>query len=156
MSWTKLKNCSKIFSMFLFSLLSNDTFAQLDTIVLNLDELALSDTTIIVHYDLSKKLIDSTKGKSLKIPLQLVTKDSSAVYAVTLFRTPNTILSKLSKGIILGYPEDKPISDWQLYRFISTSNPYNKRKDYLTIDFINLHKQLESHKRIAVHYYIND
>lgn len=90
---------------------SNNVLGQLDTITLNLDSLIMSNTTLVIRYN-----IDTVKNKfPYKIPIKTITIDTTFTYALLGYCFKgNAPVKKLTNAIIIDSRTNHNEINWLL------------------------------------------
>jgi hypothetical protein len=135
-------------------LCSNNTFAQLDTLEINLEKLIASDTPVVIHYNISKSLLESTTENSLKIPLQIVAKDNTNNYFIYQYKAPNTILRRVEKPVIITPTNNE---NWLLYFMMYKYTPHQGyRSPHLYMEIKELTSFISYNKQVYIHYHFTE
>ncbi len=141
-----------------FLFFCNDSFAQLDTIKINLDELIISDTGLVIHYDLPKHLFENRVGQTYHVPIQTYTEDSSASYYIPSIKTYNTIIRRLSQPKAIGRKSFSQLEEnWHLFILVGAIQTYPvTHYTPLQIQLIRLSDGFERKTTVNIQYHIVD
>ncbi len=152
MSWKKLKNCSKIFSIFLLLTIHNLALGQqVDTIHINLDSLTADDGILEIDYNISEKYC----GSKLHIPIVLRTTSTSKVYSISNFLGNGDSCFLGKTGAIIS--SKNTVVNWHLLEHLYGKDCKSNRKWlYGKLDYTSLSKDIggiNHQKKIKINYH---